>query len=123
MKGVNKNLKMLDSLLDLIAIRDSPEFNQMSNSVETKYRMFHIYRVLGEMGGERERAGEEGRERQRERDIREERKNCREGLRKRQIQAMHMLRHTETYSDRDRQGQTEADRDIQRQRVLSVTVQ
>ena len=114
MKGVNKNLKMLDSLLDLIAIRDSPEFNQMSNSVETKYRMFHIYRVLGEMGGERERAGEEGRERQ------EERKKCREGLRKRQIQAMHMLRHTETYSDRDRQGQIEANRDRQSQRVLSV---
>jgi hypothetical protein len=55
---VNKNLKMLDSLLDLIAVRDSPEFNQMSNSVETKYRMFHIYRVLGEMRGEE---GESGR--------------------------------------------------------------
>ena len=49
---------MLDSLLDLIAVRDSPEFNQMSNSVETKYRMFHIYRVLGEMRGEE---GESGR--------------------------------------------------------------
>ena len=55
---MNKNLKMLDSLLDLIAVRDSPEFNQMSNSVETKYRMFHIYRVLGEMRGEE---GESGR--------------------------------------------------------------
>jgi len=51
---------MLDSLLDLIAVRDSPEFNQMSNSVETKYRMFHIYRVLGEMGGEEGESGRGG---------------------------------------------------------------
>ena len=89
---------MLDSLLDLIAIRDSPEFNQMSNSVETKYRMFHIYRVLGEMGGERERAGERDKGREEEMQRRSEKTT----------DTGHA--HTETYRDIQRKRQTGTDR-------------
>ena len=111
---------MLDSLLDLIAVRDSPEFNQMSNSVETKYRMFHIYRVLGEMGGEEGesgrwggREGEGEREREREGEREREREGERETRREEEVQRRCQWKMTDTgHAHAETDKHRETDRDI-----------